>query len=276
MQPRHMTSERDRRRVAEFLDLLGGDEAHTSVGERKRIGLAHGQPAVGIEEDGVLVAALMETKGRPPTVEVAALDGRNEEARQLFSWAVEHLGRVRAWSLGDRWGSLLTDLGFVAERELHRMEVSLPLEPVPCEFVETGFEEAHLAQWLDVNNAAFAGHPEQGDWDREDFEERTELEWWDPQDLRMAWDGDRLAGFCWTKVHPHARGEIYVIGLHPDYHGRGWGNALVMEGLRHVGEARGCSTGMLYVDAANVAAKSTYERIGFASVSVDRCYIRWN
>jgi mycothiol synthase len=273
MYPRRMTSEHDRRRVAAFLDQLGGDEAHTSVGERKLIGLAHGQPSLAIEDGDDLVAILMETEGAPPTVEVAALDGRGAEARALFEWAQDALGGVRVWSLGDRWGPTLLDLGFEPERELHRMEVELPLASVPYEFRETGFASEYLDDWLVANNAAFFGHPEQGNWAAEDFMERTELDWWDPDDLRMAWDGHRLAGFCWTKVHPHGDGEIYVIGLHPDYHGRGWGKALVMEGLRHLSEARRCPRGMLYVDAANVAAKATYQRIGFTSVSIDRSYV---
>lgn len=274
MRPRHMTSERDRERVAAFLDALGGEEAHTSVGERKLIGLAHGRPAYAIEDDGDLVAVLAVAKGDPPTVEVAALDDREDEARTLFAWATEAFGSIRAWSLGDRWGPLLRDMGFVPERELHRMEVPLPLAPKPYEFRETGFHHSHLDDWLEVNNAAFAGHPEQGGWTRRDFEERTELDWWNADDLRMAWDGDRLAGFCWTKIHPGGVGEIYVIGLHPDYHGRGWGKALVLEGLRHLADTRGCPVGMLYVDAANAAAKATYERIGFSSESIDRSYAR--
>ncbi|NND83653.1 MAG: GNAT family N-acetyltransferase [Acidimicrobiia bacterium] len=273
MHPRRMSSEIDRARVARFIDDLGGDEAHTSVGERKLIGLAHGQPSLAIEDDGEVVAVLMETEGTPPTIEVAALGGRDAEAKGLFSWAQRELGPVRAWSLGDRWGPVLHRLGFAPERELHRMEVELPVPAVPYVFAETGFEMDHLPDWLTVNNAAFFGHPEQGAWVVENFLERTELEWWEPDDLRMAWDGDRLAGFCWTKIHPNGFGEIYVIGLHPDYHGRGWGKALVMEGLRHLGDARGCPRGMLYVDAANAAAKSTYERIGFTSVSIDRSYV---
>lgn len=273
MRPRRMTSDHDRRRVAAFLDRLGGDEAHTSVGERKLIGLAHGQPSLGIEVGDDLVAILMETEGTPPTVEVAALEGREAEARALFQWAQDELGPVRAWSLGDRWGPILVDMRFALERELHRMEIDLPISPVPYAFRETGFGIADLDGWLEVNNAAFAGHPEQGEWAAEDFAERMELDWWEPEDLRMAWDGDRLAGFCWTKVHRHGDGEIYVIGLHPDYHGRGWGKALVIEGLRHLGEARSCAKGMLYVDAANAAVKATYERIGFTSVSIDRSYV---
>jgi mycothiol synthase len=89
----------------------------------------------------------------------------------------------------------------------------------------------------------------------------------------MAWHGATLVGSCWTKVHADGVGEIYIIGLRPDYHGRGWGKALALEGLRHLAESKKCSRGMLYVDAANPIALATYERIGFRTMSMDRSYI---
>lgn len=269
-----MTTASDRERVAAFIDALGGEVAHASVGERKLIGLGHGSPAYVVEEGSGIVGVLLVTPGTPPTCEVATMAGRDDVAARLLGMAATAHPALRVWTLGDRWGELLAGLGFEVERTLHRMEVSLPVERLPLSFTARGFGDGDTAAWLETNNLAFAGHPEQGGWTVREFEERTARPWWDARDLRMAWSGETLAGSCWTKVHPDGMGEIYVIGLRPEYRGRGWGTQLVLEGLRHLHEARGCRRAMLYVDAVNARAKATYERIGFTSTSVDRCYVR--
>ena len=91
----------------------------------------------------------------------------------------------------------------------------------------------------------------------------------------MAWQGDDLVGFCWTKVHEGGVGEIYIIAADPAWQGRGLGKALVLEGLRHLSEQEGCTIGMLYVDAANRKALQLYERLGFWVDHIDRSFIRY-
>jgi mycothiol synthase len=57
-------------------------------------------------------------------------------------------------------------------------------------------------------------------------------------------------------------GEIYVIAVHPDFHGLGLGRSLTEAGLASIA-ARGVQVGMLYVDEANTAAVSLYRSLGF-------------
>ncbi len=100
---------------------------------------------------------------------------------------------------------------------------------------------------------------------------RLERDWFDPDGFRLAWVGDRMVGFCWTKRHSPELGEIYVVAVHPDFQGRGYGRKIVIEALWYLADI-GCSTGMLYVDTANGTALELYWSLGFTLDRVDRCF----
>ncbi|MDQ2754743.1 MAG: mycothiol synthase, partial [Actinomycetota bacterium] len=129
--------------------------------------------------------------------------------------------------------------------------------------------------WLTVNNRAFDWHPEQGGWDRATLLEREGQPWFDPAGFLLHFEGDALAGFCWTKVHADDRpplGEIYVIAVNPDFAGRRLGRRLTVAGLDHL-SAVGLEVGMLYVDATNQAAVKLYVDLGFVINHIDRAYV---
>ncbi len=127
-----------------------------------------------------------------------------------------------------------------------------------------------------TNNRAFADHPEQGHWTMDTLMEREQEPWFDPDGFLLLEEGGELAGSCWTKIHRRTdppMGEIYVIGVDPDFHGRGWGRALTRAGLDWLA-ARGLTVGMLYVDAANTTAVTMYRSMGFSDHHVDRAYVK--
>jgi mycothiol synthase len=159
-------------------------------------------------------------------------------------------------------------------RTLHQMRRSLPTGmPVTIEtraFVPGSDDEA----WLGVNNRAFAGHGEQGGWTIDTFRHRRQETWFDPEGFRVLDIDGRMAGFCWTKVHPgdEPLGEIYVIAVDPEFHGRGLGAQLTLAGLDHLAE-EGITTGMLYVDADNTPAVALYDRLGFRIHSTNGAFV---
>lgn len=130
------------------------------------------------------------------------------------------------------------------------------------------------AELVRVNNAAFAGHPEQGGWTVGDIEQRRAEDWFDPAGLLIATDAaDTVRGFHWTKPHTPDLGEVYVVGIDPAAQGRGLGRTLTLAGLRYLRD-RGHGTVMLYTEADNTAAVHTYSGLGFQRYHSDVAYSR--
>jgi mycothiol synthase len=174
------------------------------------------------------------------------------------------------------------DLGFAPERDLLQMRVPLPLppeivasaRPISTRPFQPGRDDA---AWLAINNAAFAGHPEQGGWTLDDLHEHMTFDWFDPEGFLVAdrLDGNGLIGSCWTKVDRTGEpvlGEIYVISVDPELHSQGWGRALTVAGLVWMAN-QGITVGMLYTTASNTAAVRLYESLGFTVDHVDRSYL---
>jgi mycothiol synthase len=173
--------------------------------------------------------------------------------------------------------------GFAPERDLLQMRVGLPLadellaatRPLATRpFVPGRDEEA----WVETNNRAFAGHPEQGEWSVAQLRRRMAADWVELDGFLVADDpdGPGLIGACWTKIHRDRTpplGEIYVIDVDPRHHGHGWGRSLTVAGLVYLA-GRGLTLGMLYTDASNAAAVSLYRSLGFTVDHVDRSYRR--
>jgi mycothiol synthase len=186
-------------------------------------------------------------------------------------------------------------MGFARSRVLWQMRRSLA-DPLPEVVVPEGvtirtFEVGADEQpWTEINNRAFADHPDQGRWGVDEVLLREAEPWFDPKGFFLAFRGDKLVGFHWTKVHgalthahgddthehPHDHppvGEVYVVGVDPSEQGHGLGPALTLIGLHHL-KALGLDEVLLYVDESNVHAIRVYERLGFTRYSTDVSWSR--
>lgn len=252
---------------AGFVAVVGGEP----VGYLRAVDRGDDPPAVDL-------AMTVHPDHRDDAVPGALLDAGTAHARRV---GAHH---VSLWCFGADAGTdaLAAGRGLVVERELWQMRVPLPLAERPAwppgVVVRAFVPGTDDGAWLDVNNRAFAADPDQGGWTRATLAARVAEPWFDPAGFLVADDGGRMAGFCWTKVHPpapphepHALGEIYVIGVDPAVQGRGLGRALVLAGLEHL-HGRGIEVGMLFVDARNTAAVGLYRALGFVTSRVDRAY----
>lgn len=108
----------------------------------------------------------------------------------------------------------------------------------------------------------------------DDLQATERLPWFDPSGFFLAFQGDELVGFHWTKVHPGADpiGEVYVVGVSPAAQGTGLGSVLTTVGLRYL--ALLTKTAMLYVEGDNSPALKMYERMGFHRHQVNVAYRR--
>lgn len=218
---------------------------------------------------------------------VAPADRRRGHGRRLWDQALA-AGARTVWAHGDlpAAAAFAAAVGLHRVRELHRMErplteadrapANLPAGFSARTFVPGADEEA----WLVLNAAAFAHHPEQGRLTLDDLHRRMAQPWFDADGFFLVAEDatSRPVAFHWTKVPKagsdagaHAVGEVYVVGVHPAYQGRGLARPLTRLGTSHLAR-RGLTTVELYVDGDNTAALATYRREGFASVAVDAMY----
>lgn len=286
---RHPGDLDDLRRLFEQCRVADG---HGPIGEHQYLDLEGGtrEGSIGrVFEVGEDLAGYVHVGPRRDTwgwvVETAIHPGYRQPDRiaHVLREAIEVVaraggGEIRAWAYTPAIATTLRSLGFRPEREL--LQMRLPLPPTQRAVIPAGLRLAQFRvgrdeeRWIEVNNRAFAGHPENGAWTIGILAERFRQDWFDPGGLLMAWWGIDLAGFCWTKLHPGDLGEIYVIAVDPRFQGRSLGRWLTLEGLWYLHRRRHATTAMLYVDAANVRAVRMYERMGFALDHTDRSYVR--
>ncbi len=217
------------------------------------------------EGESTLVALYNALKGD--------IDRSARPVETLISWAKPTTDAHEAFA---------SALGLTPHRQLHQLRCRLPIDeslafsPLLTRDFEPGRDDEDL---LRVNNRAFANHPDQGRHTRATLRQIFAEPWFRPEGVRLYHDEStgELAGFCWTKIHEstggaESLGEIFVIGVDPDYHGRGLGVPMTAAGLSWLA-SQGLTTGMLYVEADNAPALRTYDKLGFSLHRTDRSWL---
>ncbi|MEK6648212.1 MAG: mycothiol synthase [Actinomycetota bacterium] len=247
-----------------------------------------------IENDGEIIGYahldLTDTVAGPSAELVIHPKHRGKGFGRALLTEIGRITSPRLWSHGDLPSAqkLAEESGYEKVRTVIQMRRSLTehLPSLTTEITLRSFlpgldDEA----WLALNNRAFAGHPEQGKWTLPNLHNRMKENWFDPHGFLLATQADQLVAFCWTKIHgghSHSHdekekhdhdpiGELYVMGVDPDFQGQGLGHAITIAGLAHL-RRQGLMSAMLYVDAENTAAIKLYKDLGFTQWGRDVMY----
>jgi len=204
---------------------------------------------------------------------------------------------LRIWSHGDieTAQKFAQKLNLTPVRSVMQMRRSLfsPFDTYSFneKFTLRNFElEKDADELLALNKLSFVNLPDQFSWTKKSLEIRVAESWFDPKGfILLENEKGELIGFCWTKLHgqhhsheqddghshlTHGHvpiGEIYVLGVHPNYQGQGIGKNLTLWGLTHLRRS-GIDSAMLYVDAANQNAIKLYTSLEFGFWGLDKLY----
>jgi len=134
---------------------------------------------------------------------------------------------------------------------------------LPCRHLQRG-EEGKLTQ---IQNRSFAGTWGYNPNTVAEIIHNINLTDCCPEDVILACEGDEIIGYCWTrltyeKTTDERKGQIFMLGVAPDYRGREVGKGVLLAGLSYL-NSKGVQVAELTVDSENKVACTLYRSIGF-------------
>jgi mycothiol synthase len=204
------------------------------------------------------------------------LEGGDQE-EELVQRAIDRAGELPAklahicLSPDSRRSELLQRREFQLERVYWDMMwrgVRLPEAAAPAGFTLRNFRTGDAAALAEVQNAAF-----NGSWGFcpntvEQIDYRSGMSNTSRQGILFLCDQERVAGYCWTCVAPsdgNTRGIIGMIGIAPNYRGRGLSQPVLAAGMEYLQSIPVDQIG-LHVDGRNTPAIRLYTSVGFEKV----------
>jgi len=166
---------------------------------------------------------------------------------------------------------MLSRLGFECVQRFLQLRLDITNVPrqdagqaaLQCRHLQPG-EEDKLTQ---LQNRSFEGNWGYNPNTIEEIVYRTNSSHCSPRDVLLAYDGDKVIAYCWTKTIFEAatgkrKGQISMLGVEPDYRGRGLGKRVLLAGLYHL-RSQGLQVVELTVDSKNEVACALYQSVGF-------------
>ena len=194
--------------------------------------------------------------------------------REALRWGI-----VRSTELGahvthlclDNYGpraTRLEEVGFSQVRAYRDMvwhKAALPEWKIPPGFSVRSFQSEDAAMLTEVQNAAFARSWGFCPNTVEQIIHRTSMANTSHRGILFLFQGEKPAGYCWTCISPvdnGIRGVIGMIGIVPEFRGRGISHTILLAGMEYLRSIDVADIG-LQVDASNTPAIRLYTSVGF-------------
>lgn len=167
--------------------------------------------------------------------------------------------------------SFLAKQGYEAVRSYDDMvwdREEPPSIELPKGFTVRSFEPGDAALLTEVQNSAFAASWGFCPNTVEQIEYRSSMANTSHKGICFLMDGEKAAGYCWTCLAPvnsSIRGLIGMIGVVPDYRGKGISRSILAAGMGVLRSQNVADIG-LQVDSTNTAGVRLYQSVGFQKV----------
>ena len=168
-------------------------------------------------------------------------------------------------------GKVLEQAGFTKVRTyldmLWNMDELAELE-LPEGYSVLSFQTGDTPLLTQVQNDAFTGSWGFCPNTEEQIEHRTQMPNTSKDGILFLMEGNSPAGYCWTVMVPAengVRGVIGMIGVVPDYRGKGVSRHILQAGMKHL-RSIGLAEIGLDVDGNNASAVGLYESTGFKTM----------
>jgi mycothiol synthase len=144
----------------------------------------------------------------------------------------------------------------------------MPAADPPNGFTIRSFQPGDAPALAEIQNAAFTGSWGFSPNTAEEIEYRSSMSNTSYPGILFLLNGEKVAGYCWTFLAPangKTRGIIGMIGVAPDYRGRGVSKPILLAGMEYL-RSVGVEDIALHVDGENTPAIRLYLSVGFRKV----------
>jgi mycothiol synthase len=166
---------------------------------------------------------------------------------------------------------------YFVELRLDLNDAQLP-DVKPGEYIIRALGHGEVDKLTEVQNKAFADSWGFNPNTRDEIVYRINSSGCSPENILMAFLGDRPVGYCWTRKNVEDnpapgefKGNIHMLGVDPDFRRKGIGRNVLLAGLSYL-SSNGVTVVELTADGEDLKALALYGSVGFEVYSRSEWY----